>query len=410
MSEPTGTQYGGFWVRLIALLADSAIVFLLSALIIAGAAMAVGPEVLVPIVLVVTLAGALYWPLMHASRRRATFGKSIVGLRVTRFDGRRISLLRSLWREIAKFFSSAVLLLGYIMAGFTPRKQALHDLMSATYVVREGPARVIPALAVAVAGFALPMVVGPMIVGAAVVSAMTDMAQDLVTDAPPMKQAARPVPKAAPKPAAAPAPAAPVVVVKAQEPTALAPAPTPVATPAPAPVATQAPVAAALATPAPVAAPAAAPEIPASTDARPKAAVATAKPKPKVAAKMPKAKVAAAKPRTDTSGLKTVARSSVSTTAQGHDLKRVTGLRHNDLMTAVLDGDMQSLNELLRLGKWADKPDSQGVTPLMVATERGDVRMAEALLRAGANARAADQVAQKRGDGEMMVLFARYRR
>ena len=66
MSEPTGTQYGGFWVRLIALLADSAIVFLSSALIIAGAAMAVGPEALVPIVLAVTLAGALYWPLMHA--------------------------------------------------------------------------------------------------------------------------------------------------------------------------------------------------------------------------------------------------------------------------------------------------------------------------------------------------------
>jgi ankyrin repeat protein len=124
---------------------------------------------------------------------------------------------------------------------------------------------------------------------------------------------------------------------------------------------------------------------------------------------MPKPKVAAAKPKTDTSALKTVARSSVSA-APGHDLKRVTGLRHNDLMTAVLDGDMESLNELLRLGKWADKPDSQGVTPLMVATERGDVRMAEALLRAGANARAADQAAQKRGDGEMMVLLARYRR
>ncbi len=142
MSEPTGTQYGGFWVRLIALLADSAIVFLLSAVIIAGAAMAVGPDVLVPIVLVVTVAGAFYWPVMHASRRQATFGKSIVGLKVTRFDGRRIGLLRSLWREIAKFFSSAVLMLGYILAAFTPRKQALHDLMSATYVVREGPARV----------------------------------------------------------------------------------------------------------------------------------------------------------------------------------------------------------------------------------------------------------------------------
>jgi ankyrin repeat protein len=71
---------------------------------------------------------------------------------------------------------------------------------------------------------------------------------------------------------------------------------------------------------------------------------------------------------------------------------------------------MESVTELLRLGKWPDKPDSRGVTPLMVAAERGDLRMAEALLRAGADARSAGQLAQKRGDGDMMVLLARYRR
>ncbi len=396
MSEPTGTQYGGFWVRLIALLADSAIVFLLSAVIIAGAAMAVGPDVLVPIALGVTLFGALYWPVMHASRRQATFGKSIVGLKVTRFDGRRIGLLRALWREIAKFFSSAVLMLGYILAAFTPRKQALHDLMSATYVVREGPARVIPALAVAVAGFALPMVVVPMVVGAAVLSSMTDMAQGMISEPRPMKQAARPatpVAKATPKPAATPAPAA---VAKAPE--------QPV-TPAPAPVkAAEVKPAAAPQTPEPVA-PVAKPEpLPEP------APVSVPKTAPKATAvAKPKAKVAAAKPKPDASGLKMAVRPSPPA-AQGHELKRVTGLRHNDLMTAVLDDDTESVTELLRLGKWPDKPDSKGVTPLMVAAERGDLRMAELLLRAGADARSAGQLAQKRGDGDMMVLLARYRR
>src|SRR5687767_4615648 len=381
MSEPTGTQYGGFWVRLIALLADSAIVFLLCAVIIAGAAMAVGPDVLVPIVLVVTVAGAFYWPVMHASRRQATFGKSIVGLKVTRFDGRRIGLLRSLWREIAKFFSSAVLMLGYILAAFTPRKQALHDLMSATYVVREGPARVISALAVTVAGFALPMVVGPMIVGAAVLSSITEMAQDVISDPQPVKQAtrpAKPVAKATPKPAATPAPAA---AAPAADPT---PATAPVVTtpevkPAAAPQKTEsvasvskpeplpqpAPVQAAAA---PVQEPEVAPKAPkATTVAKPKAKVAVAKPK-----------MAAAKPKPDASGLKMVARPT-QPAAQGHELKRVTGLRHNDLMTAVLDNDVESVTELLRLGKWPDKPDSKGVTPLMVVTERGDLRMAELL-------------------------------
>ena len=79
-------------------------------------------------------------------------------------------------------------------------------------------------------------------------------------------------------------------------------------------------------------------------------------------------------------------------------------------MSAVLDGDVDSLNALLKMGKWPDKPDSQGMTPLMVAAERRDLRMAEALLRAGADGRSAAQLAQKRGDGEMMVLLARYRR
>jgi uncharacterized RDD family membrane protein YckC len=411
MSEPTGTQYGGFWVRLIALLADSAIVFLFSALAIAGAAMALDPEMLVPVAIAVWIAGALYWPVMHASRRQATFGKSIVGLKVTRFDGRRITILRSLWREIAKVFSAAVVMLGYLMAAFTPRKQALHDLMSATYVVREGPARVIAALAVAVAGFALPSVVGPMILGAAVLSSMTSMAQGLTSDPQPMKPAPRPIttaPKPAPKPApAAPTPVDPPVVAKAPE-SPTPPTPAPAAAPAPAPVPQPAPVATPAPAPAPVATPAAIPApvaAPAPAEAQPKAPA--AKPKTKVAAAKPKTSAAKAKP--DASGLQTGARPSAPM-AQPNDLKRVTGLRHNDLMSAVLDGDVESVNTLLKLGKWPDKPDSQGMTPLMVAAERGDVRMAEALLRAGADGRSAAQLAQQRGDGEMMVLLARYRR
>jgi ankyrin repeat protein len=77
-------------------------------------------------------------------------------------------------------------------------------------------------------------------------------------------------------------------------------------------------------------------------------------------------------------------------------------------MTAVLYGDVDGVNELLTLGKWPDKPDSRGTTPLMVAVEMGDVWTAEALLRAGANARRAVGVAQERGDGEMVALLKRY--
>jgi uncharacterized RDD family membrane protein YckC len=377
MSEPLGTQYGGFWARFLALLADSAIVFLVSVAIIAGAALTLDHEGLVPVALAVYVAGALYWPVMHASRRRGTFGKALVGLKVTRFDGRRISILRSLWREIAKLASAAVVMLGFLMAAFTPRKQGLHDLMSATYVVREGPSRIVPALAVAVAGFALPIFVGPMVLGAAVLSNMTSMAQGLVVEPQSIRQAARPAPKAVPQPA-------PVPVAKAPEqPAPPGPAPT-APTPAPVAVATPAPVAVATPAPEPI-------------------------PMPKPAASKAKPKMAVAKPKLYPSELKIVTQPS-RPAGQPDELKRVTGLRHNDLMSAVLAGDLQSVNELLRLGKWADKPDSQGVTPLMVAVEHGDTGIAAALLDAGANPRPANQLAQKRGDGEMMVLLARYRR
>jgi ankyrin repeat protein len=85
-----------------------------------------------------------------------------------------------------------------------------------------------------------------------------------------------------------------------------------------------------------------------------------------------------------------------------------SGMRYNDLMTAVLYRDVDAVNELLKLGKWVDKPDSHGTTPLMVAAQLGDVRTAEALLRAGADARRAVPVAKERGDGEMLELLKRY--
>ena len=72
--------------------------------------------------------------------------------------------------------------------------------------------------------------------------------------------------------------------------------------------------------------------------------------------------------------------------------------------------DVEGVNEQLRLGKWVDKPDSRGVTPLMIAARRGDLQTAEALLRGGANARLAVPVAEERRDGEMIQLLKRYSR
>jgi hypothetical protein len=48
------------------------------------------------------------------------------------------------------------------------------------------------------------------------------------------------------------------------------------------------------------------------------------------------------------------------------------------------------------------------VTPIMMAAERGDLRLAEVLLRGGANPRRAVPVAEKRHDAEMVQLLTRY--
>jgi outer membrane biosynthesis protein TonB len=62
-----------------------------------------------------------------------------------------------------------------------------------------------------------------------------------------------------------------------------------------------------------------------------------------------------------------------------------TPMRFNDLVTAVLYRDPAAVNELLAFGKWPDKPDSRGMTPLMLAAMLGDATIAEALLKAGAD-------------------------
>jgi ankyrin repeat protein len=84
-------------------------------------------------------------------------------------------------------------------------------------------------------------------------------------------------------------------------------------------------------------------------------------------------------------------------------------------MTAVLYRDQKSVEELLAFGKWADKPDSRGVTPLQLAAMQGDAAIAEVLLKAGANpnhsgpgGETALSIAAGRKDERMLTLLKQY--
>jgi len=80
----------------------------------------------------------LYFAGMESSARQATLGKSVMSLRVTNYEGQRISFGHATGRYFSKLVSRLVPFgIGYIMAGFTEKKQALHDFIAATLVLKK---------------------------------------------------------------------------------------------------------------------------------------------------------------------------------------------------------------------------------------------------------------------------------
>lgn len=143
-------RYGGFWIRFIAFVIDAILVAIViwpfSLMIrviigVTGTAVSmpgIGIHVVNGIVsIAISLcANWIYEAAMESSSRQATVGKMALGLKVTDLKGRRVSFARATGRHFAKFISGMILLIGYIMAGFTERKQALHDMIAGTLVIR----------------------------------------------------------------------------------------------------------------------------------------------------------------------------------------------------------------------------------------------------------------------------------
>lgn len=77
-----------------------------------------------------------YFALLESSPWQATLGKKAFRLRVTDLNGQRLSFFRASFRHFAKILSELTFLIGFLLAGFTPRKQALHDLIGRCLVVR----------------------------------------------------------------------------------------------------------------------------------------------------------------------------------------------------------------------------------------------------------------------------------
>lgn len=76
-----------------------------------------------------------YYVGMERSKLQASVGKLALGIKVVDADGRRLGWGRASARWAGSILSYLVLYIGFFMAGWTRRKQALHDKMAGTYVV-----------------------------------------------------------------------------------------------------------------------------------------------------------------------------------------------------------------------------------------------------------------------------------
>jgi uncharacterized RDD family membrane protein YckC/Tfp pilus assembly major pilin PilA len=139
VSESAPAQpYAGFWKRLAAWILDYIVILLVIILLaIPLSLMGKSPRLGVIMVVAYLLTPWLYHALMESSPRQATLGKAALGIRVTDLAGERVSFGRATGRFFGKILSALTLSIGFAMAGFTERRQALHDKVADTLVVRK---------------------------------------------------------------------------------------------------------------------------------------------------------------------------------------------------------------------------------------------------------------------------------
>ena len=145
---PQGSRgYAGFWLRLVAHIIDTVVLYIplfflgiVVSLMFGGirSSSDISPAVgfvILAVYLLYIVAVCFYFIVMESSARQATFGKMALGMKVTDLNGNRISFGQGVGRFFGKFLSGLIFGVGYIMAGVTERKQALHDMMAETLVV-----------------------------------------------------------------------------------------------------------------------------------------------------------------------------------------------------------------------------------------------------------------------------------
>ena len=93
----------------------------------------------VAFILILSVGSWLYCAFAESSSWRATLGKRLLGLQVMTANGGHISFGQATVRHFMKFLSLFCLTIGFMMSGWTKRRQALHDMPCDCLVVRVPP-------------------------------------------------------------------------------------------------------------------------------------------------------------------------------------------------------------------------------------------------------------------------------
>jgi len=142
----TEPRYAGFWKRLAAYLIDLMLIYIVESVLAVGVVMMGPREInivgiisgLFNFMLVSAALAWAYYALFESSPMQGTVGKYALGIYVTDRHGDPIGFWRATTRYWLKPLSTLTLMVGWIMAAFTPRKQALHDLLAGTLVFSRG--------------------------------------------------------------------------------------------------------------------------------------------------------------------------------------------------------------------------------------------------------------------------------
>jgi uncharacterized RDD family membrane protein YckC len=155
-----GVEYAGFWLRFVAYIIDGVIscfaflILLIPLFILTGAGAALsrigsGEDIsddvaaflgfgfIFGFIGIITLVSWFYYALSESSSWQATLGKKMLNLKVTDMTGQPISFGRASGRFFARIITKLIPFgVGYILAGFTEKKQAIHDMIANCLVLR----------------------------------------------------------------------------------------------------------------------------------------------------------------------------------------------------------------------------------------------------------------------------------